>query len=454
MLSFSIFQRFIMRWRDAHADYRKITLNILVLSLFLIIAKIIAAGKEMVVAWKYGTSATIDAYLFAYNLVNLPVSIWMSVIFVVLIPLATKISKNDHQGLIKFRAELLAVTIVVGVCGYWGILKAIGFLVEFDICGLDSITKKIVLEMAPGIALIFPLGIITVLWSVWTMVRGSNWNTLYEGIPAGGILIATLFFPPAADILIWGTVGGFLAQALCLLFPLVRSGNFELPQWRLDSVHWDPFRRGFITVLGAQVIMATTGILDQFIAARLGEGSIATIGYASRIIALILGLLVSTVGRATFPIFSNAAIEDENHLIRLVRRWSLIMIGSGLIIAIIVLQFSESIIRIIFERGAFSSSDTQAVSNVLKYSALTIPFYAACNVLYAGINARRNYMALLIIYFIALTSKVIFLYIFVPWLRIAGIPLSSAMMQIIVFIGFWVLFFRGKVKIGFTTSEN
>ena len=57
-------------------------------------------------------------------------------------------------------------------------------------------------------------------------------------------------------------------------------------------------------MLVGQMMATFIGIIDQFFAAHLDTGAIATISYANRILSLILGLGATAVSRATLPVFS------------------------------------------------------------------------------------------------------------------------------------------------------
>jgi hypothetical protein len=45
--------------------------------------KLAGAAKEMAIAWRYGVSDTVDAYVFVFNLATWPVSLWFGVLTVV-----------------------------------------------------------------------------------------------------------------------------------------------------------------------------------------------------------------------------------------------------------------------------------------------------------------------------------------------------------------------------------
>jgi len=432
----SLALRLYARWQQAHADHRRIATGFVIVSLFVALAKGMAAFKEMAVAWRYGTSPVVDGYLFGTNLVLLPVSIWFSVLTVVLLPLVGRAATDDPLRLRRFRAELLGLTLGLGLLAYplarWGL----GLLVTSGWSGLHGTAADTVLAMAPWLALLLPLGLVASLWSAWTMAGGGHRNTLFEGIPAVCILVAVLALPGAAgETLLWGTVGGFLVQAACLAVPLATRKELEAPGWDLTSPHWAPFRQGFLVMLAAQVLMGLGGILDQFAAARLGEGAIATLGYANRLLALALGLGATAVSRAILPVLSGMAEGDAAHRQRLVRRWVGMMLGVGVIAAAIGWLLAPWGVRVLFQRGAFTAGDTAAVAQMLRWSLLMVPCYMANLVLVANLTSQRRYGIFIRLNAVNLTVKAGLLFVLVPILGIAGVPLSGVGMYVVSCLG-------------------
>ena len=98
------------RIRNAHPDHRAIARGMVVGSLFVFLSKLAGAAKEMAVAWRYGVSEVVDAYLFIFNLLNWPVVVWFSVLSVVFIPLAATIRERSPKDLHRFRSELLGLS--------------------------------------------------------------------------------------------------------------------------------------------------------------------------------------------------------------------------------------------------------------------------------------------------------------------------------------------------------
>src|SRR5215475_2002035 len=102
------------RIRNAHPDHRAIARGMVIGSLFVFLSKLAGAAKEMAIAWRYGVSEVVDAYLFIFNLLNWPIVVWFSVLSVVLIPLAARVREKNPKDLPRFRAELLGLTLVLG----------------------------------------------------------------------------------------------------------------------------------------------------------------------------------------------------------------------------------------------------------------------------------------------------------------------------------------------------
>ncbi|MGD0961200.1 MAG: hypothetical protein ABSB19_15445, partial [Methylomonas sp.] len=82
---------------------------------FVFLGKLAGAAKEMAIAYRYGVSEKVDAYLFILNLINWPISVWISILTTTLVPLAARIRKNSPAELPRFRGELFAFSMVFGV---------------------------------------------------------------------------------------------------------------------------------------------------------------------------------------------------------------------------------------------------------------------------------------------------------------------------------------------------
>lgn len=200
----SLFSAVCARVHNAHPDHHAIARGMAWVALFVFVGKLAGAAKEMVVAYRYGVSAEVDAYLFVLNLISWPVAVWFSVLTVVLVPLAARIRHEAAGELPRFRAELLGLALVLGLS--LALITGLGVsgLLQTSWTGLPPATVVIATGITPWLAGLAPLGVLISLFSAWTLAAGRHVNTLLEGVPALVLALALLVVPiGGAEPLVW-----------------------------------------------------------------------------------------------------------------------------------------------------------------------------------------------------------------------------------------------------------
>lgn len=423
------FPRWIHRLRNAHPDHHAIARGMAWVTLFVFLGKLAGAAKEMAIAYRYGVSAEVDAYLFVFNLVSLPVGIWFSVLTVVLVPLAARMRQGASVELPHFRSELFGLTLLLGLAltllGWLGL----PLLLRSSWVGLPDATVTITVNMVPALALLAPLGVIISLFSAWMLAAGRHANTLLESVPAMVILVALLAFSGGGvEPLIWGTLGGFIFHLASLAVSLARRGEIEAPRFTRQSPQWTPFWQGFGIMLAGQVLMSFTSIIDQFFAAHLGAGAIATLSYANRILGLVLGMGALAVSRATLPVFSQAQAGGGEQVHRVATYWVRLLFALGVASMLASWWLAPWGVKLLFERGAFTAQSTVVVTEVLRYGLTQLPFYFAGIVLVSLLSSQGKYRAIAVIAGTNLLVKLAAMAILTPALGIKGIALSTSIM--------------------------
>lgn len=398
-------------------------------SLFVVVGKFAGAAKEMTIAWRYGVSAETDAYLYVYNLINWPVAVWANALTVVLVPLVARASGHAPRELSRFRAELLGATLVGAtlllVLAWFGLPR----LLVSSWAGLGAETLQWAQAAYVSMVWLLPLGALTAVYAAWMMGAGHHANSLLESVPALVILLVLLLVPaPGLTPLLWGTVAGAALHLLVLSAMFGRRGEFGWPRVLWTSPHWRSFVHGFALALVGQVVMGLIGLVDQFFAAHLGAGAVATYSYASRVLALVLALGATAVGRATMPVFSAALDRDERGTRRVVGQWGGLMFVLGLLTMGVAIWTAPWVVQLLFERGRFTAEDSAAVTEVLRHGLLQLPFYAAGLVYVSWLTSRRSYMTILLISGCNLVVKIFANLLLIPVLGLTGLMLSTVIM--------------------------
>lgn len=419
----------IDRLRNAQAHHHAIAQGMVWVALFVLLTSLARAAREMAIAYRYGLGAEVDAYLFVFNLISWPASVWFSILTVVLVPLAARVQQGSPVELPLFRGELLGLTVLLGLALTFLGWLGLPFLLRSSLTGLSSATGTLATNMVPALILLVPLGLVIGLFSAWMLAAGRHTNTLLESVPALVLLIVLLAFPGGgAEPLVWGTLGGFALHMVTLGVYLERRGEIEKPCFTRRSPQWATFWQAFgITLLG-QALMSFTTIIDQFFAAHLGTGAIATLSYANRILLLILGLGATAVSRATLPVFSRAQVQGGQQLPHIAAHWIRLLFMLGVVAVVVSWWLAPWAVKLLFERGAFTAQNSEMVTEVFRYGLAQVPFYFSSIVLVSLLASQARYRAITTVSAIILVMKIVANVSIVPWLGLKGIVLGTAWM--------------------------
>lgn len=421
-------------WAKAiHPNHGAILRGMAWVILFVLIGKLMGAGKEMAVAYRYGVAAEVDAYLFVLNVVTWPTAVFFSVLTLVLVPLVSRLRYENSTCLPFWRAELLGATLLLGIVLIALTWLALDLLLRTPWSGLPPETAALAADIVPALVATVPLALLTSLFSAWMLANGWHANTLLEGVPALAIAVVILAYADGGiGALVWGTVAGTLFHVVSLALPLRRSGQLEAPRFTRDASAWPAFWQGFGVMLVGNALMNLIVMADLFFAAHLGTGSIATLSYANRILALLLGLAGTAVSRATLPVFSKAG--ERGGVEKLAIQWARLMLIIGAISMVVAWWLAPYAVKLLFERGAFKAEDTHAVTEVLRYGLVQLPFYFAALVLVSGLVSRGLHRWVAVGAVINLFVKVAGNFLFVPFLGVSGLILATGLMYLVSFL--------------------
>jgi putative peptidoglycan lipid II flippase len=417
----------VRRWRHVDGEHRDIVRGVAWVALFVSLGKVAAAAKEMVVAWRYGVSAEVDAYLFLFNLINWPLSLWFGLLATVLVPILAKAHGKDPDDLHRFQAELLGRTLIFGVLLAAVCSGVFSLLLNASLTGLSLASVQAAQAMILPLSLLAPLGAAAGLFSISMLARGRHANTLLESVPAVVIGISVAWAGGGGiGALTWGTLAGFGCHALTLA--LAVRGELYAPRLSGRSSYWPAFWTGCSIVLIGQALSSLTTLIDQFFVTQLAEGALSTLSYAQRILALIISLGATAVGRATIPVFARGTEADRERLRGVAIRWVWIVFFAGVAAVVIGWWLGPWVVRLLFERGAFTPGDTAAVVAVFRAGLIQMPFNFAAVILFYALAGRRQFGALTAIAAVAVLVKVLANAILVKVWGIDGVMFSTGLM--------------------------
>lgn len=408
------------------------------MALFLLLGKAAGALKEMAVAYRYGVSDVVDAYQFTMTMASwLPVTI-VGALSVVLIPVLVRARDEDKATRRRFLAELQGWVILIGALLAGAIYVAWPWVLEWVGAGLDEETRRMSTQLTLAFAPAALLTLMTGVSAARLRAHERHINTLLDSVPAAVILVWVLLAATATDVgpLLWGTLIGYAIQSAWLLWLAGRAdGIVARPRLGLASDHWPDLVKAAGVMLIGQVAMSFVGPIDQYTAAGLGSNANATLGYATRLLSLLLGLGAASVGRAALPVLADVQRRgDAARARKLALKWSVLMGGGGALVTILGWLLAPWMVGLLFERGAFTMEDTQRVAEVMRWGLLQMPFYFGVLVLVQLLASQNRYRIMAAIAVANFLLKAVMNFVLAPLMGVSGIMLATSLMYALSYV--------------------
>lgn len=417
---------------------RRILRSTAVIAVLTLIVRAVGLGREVTIAAYFGTNDQVDAYLTAFLLPNFVVNVLAGSLNTAFIPIF--VTTREQRGaaaanrlfgsvLLCTSLLLLAVTVVLTLLMPM-ILPALA--PAFTPAKL-ALSVHLFHWLSPVIAL---QGLIT----IWSAVLNAGEEFALPAIlPAVATLVALGFLVAGFNTfgiysLAIGYVLGFGLQAVALGW-LVARRNFALwPRW--DG--WTPELRRvleqYLPMIAGALLLSGTNLVEQFMAASLPAGSVASLGYAARLTGVANGICAMALGTAVLPHFS-AMVARANwvavrHTLR-TYRW-LIFLAGGMA-AVGLFAASGPIVWALFRRGQFTAEDARLVASLQRCYALQLPFYAGGIFLVRLISSLHANKYLMWGSLISLLLNIALNALLISHLGLVGVALTNSLMYVLSF---------------------
>lgn len=194
--------------------------------------------------------------------------------------------------------------------------------------------------------------------------------------------IAKHFNSPAITGMAIGAMLGGMLQFAVQLPMLIRHG-FRF-SWMVDFK--DPgIRRIIKLIIPGTVGLAATQIniaIITVLATSQGDGAVSWLTYAFRLMQLPLGLFGVAIAQATLPVISRQAADNNKAAMAKTLAGSIkLSVFINLFACFSLFALAEPIIRILFQHGKFSVSDTYATALALRAYSFGLVFFCLIKVL-------------------------------------------------------------------------
>lgn len=429
---------------------------ILMASFFLSAA--LGAVRQVLFNAQFGVSAQANAYYAAFRLPDTLFSLIAGgALSSAMIPVLLNARQKDGEASgwrlisVVLTSLLLVFAIIVLAVEIFAPLLVTRLLAP----GFDGETSALTVTLT-RIMLIQP--IILLLGSVATAVLNSRNQFLLTGLSIVShnisliVSILLLKFFPTLGIFgpTVGVIGGAILQVLILSPGLRGEGYsvgilFTLADQRLREVV------RLLIPNGLSVSVNYAGfIVDTSYATRaVDPAGLAAIYNAFLLVGLPIALLGQAIGQAAFPrLAAQAEAENWTEMRRMLLRSLGASIGLALPAVAALLLLGRPTIRILFERGEFTSTAGDLTFSVLVAYAIALPAYVATEVITRGLISLRDTRTPLFTNSGQLVLRILLISMLLPRLDVVAIPAAFAISSTIETVTLaLVLFLKLRTKL-------
>jgi putative peptidoglycan lipid II flippase len=402
-----------------------------------------------IAAW-FGVSSATDSFFFAYSFILFLSGMFTPVVQSITVPYIAEIRKNN-EDVGKFMGKILSV-ISVGLLGLAVIVilvikPVLSVITRFDLQTLNFI-HTLIFEISP-----------LIIFLVWTSILTGALNAYKKfAFPAvspafRAVVNLSIIFIFREKIgvhaIALGYVVGEITRFIILLSVIKRLRIFKLKlALKLDSEIRDFLKTGSYQAIGLVALVLNT-FINNTMASWLTTGSVSVLYYANRLYMIPVtftttGLLVALLSHWSGRYYKSGIMRLKEDVGKAIKTVGIIT----LTIVIILILIHQPIVKIALGRGAFDLEKLPEVGWVWVCYLLGFLPYIIRQVFVRAHLALKNTKALMQISFCSFVLQIVFNYILMRPLKVAGIALATSFVSLFGAMVLGLLFYKRVEKEG------
>lgn len=396
--------------------------------------KLASLVKDTLVAQYFGNGAALDAFLLALVVPSFLISVAAGTLPSALTPIYIAVRERDGRR----AAHDLAKAVLASTYRWIALLSVLAAIASlgYGLVPQTALAQETVRAL-PWLA--FALAPYTFMqgacaaWSGMLAAEGEFRISVLAPIAqplamAGALWIGGSSGTPG--VLALGLLAGTCVQGVLLERTLARRGLAVLV-WRVptfvDRQALMRVRQQYTPAVASTMLMSATVLIDQSMATALPSGSVSALGYGAKLSALIMGVGSMALSTTLLPALSlHVARGEWRDLRRVERRVAAIVVGITVPLTFALIWMSTPIVRLLFERGAFSTAETASVAAIQSAYLLQIPVHLLGIVYVRLASALEANRLLTIGSAVNLVANIVLNVVFMRWYGARGIALSTA----------------------------
>jgi len=408
--------------------------------------KLLVLGRDISMAQWFGTSLGLDGFVLAFAIITFFVNVFLGTFNSAFVPTYLQV-KRDHGARAAGEFQVATAIGLSGLMALTALALYLGSVPVLRMFGGTLARANQHLLLGPYL-LMLPLLVTGAINATIASALNAERRFVLPALAPALSIAASL-----AGLWGWGGVLGTRSLAIGLVAGgLLETGLLWVGAWRAEipfGFGWGEGVRQAIRSLASQYVpvmmgalfMASTSLVDLGMAALMPAGGVSSLAFGNRLPSAILNLCAVALSTAALPYFSRMVTEDDwEGLQKTLRYYLKLILVTTVPVVILLILFSKPLVQLAFQRGAFTEANTELVSRIQMMYALQIPFYVMGNLLVKLISALRRNRLLLYGTILSAVLNVALNLLFLRWLGVMGIALSTSCVFALTFLYkvYWV----------------
>lgn len=332
----------------------------IIITIISLCTKLLGFGREIVLAYFYGTSYIVDSYLMAVAIPGIIFG-WLTSLSVSYTPVYTDIRVNLGEEKAKnFTNNIISIALTLSaICAIFGCIFS-QYLVKIAAPGFEGEVYNLTNTFVK-------VSVFTTIFNVSAQILvsylncdnkfiQSNISTLV--ISSTQLVVIYLSSKIGKEFLIYGTVLSNFVQ-LALLYIFSYKNGFI---YKFELKITQEIKQAFIILMPIFISSMLTQInnfVNKMFASGLSEGSIASLNYSMIIRTFIFYIFTIALTTMIYPMLSKSMAENNIQSVKsMISKAVNILVILFVPITIGAILLSEPAISFVYERGKFNHEST------------------------------------------------------------------------------------------------
>ena len=358
-----------------HLSRQTITEAAIITSVIALLSKVVGYVRDMLTAKYFGTSMQMDAFEVALIIPNMILGLFAAGLQTIIVRMYSEKKEESrekgkvfvNQLFFIYSVFLFIITILIIIFSKASVkIVAAGF------------TSERLNYASTFVKMLAIFGYLNVMTGFFTGVFQAEKQFFYPALVG---LIANIAVPICLIVLtphigiysrvIGQDVFGIIFFLMLFIFLFSRWGFFK--KFDIKHIDWASIREFTSLVMPAIVVSSLSvlyQIIDKTIGSYLPYGAIASLSYAQTVYLIPYSLIGAPITTAVYPTLSEHVVSNNSEdFLRLFKKSFYLLVFIMVPITVYFTVWARPIVRVLFERGAFSTASTLLTQkNVLMYS--------------------------------------------------------------------------------------